>query len=330
MDDVQGTTIAEGEVVTSLQPWSEKGPTPASVYLASLSSGSRKTMRAALRVLARLASHEDLDEETLPWHLLQYEHTMALRAQLIDHYAIASVHKILSGLRQVLKTAWRLGLMSAEDYQRASDIHDVKGEVIAKGRELAQDEVQALMTSCKSRGFEGSRDAALLALLLGAGLRRFESVGVDLADYDPKDTALKVRRGKGRKDRVTYLPPWARNALDSWLKNRGAAPGPLLCHARAGLDGKLAISEKRLSAGWVGQRVQEMAELAGVQNMTSHDFRRTFASALLARGVDIVTLQKLMGHGSITTTAGYDRRGEEAKKNAVEKLNDLYHDEKGT
>jgi integrase/recombinase XerD len=125
-----------------------------------------------------------------------------------------------------------------------------------------------------------------------------------------------VRSGKDGKDRTVYLPEMAIAYLENWLTIRGKKPGALLCPIRKG--GEIEI--RNMTPQAILLIVQKRATEAGVESFSPHDFRRTFCSALLDAGVDIVTVQKLAGHASPVTTAKYDRRGEETKRRAVQKL----------
>jgi integrase len=127
---------------------------------------------------------------------------------------------------------------------------------------------------------------------------------------------LEIRQGKGGKDRTTYLPQGAMSHVENWLQHRGDKWGPLLCPIHK--SGR--IEWRHMTPQTVLLIVQKRAVAAGVEQFSPHDFRRTFCSDLLDAGVDIVTVQKLAGHASPVTTAKYDRRGEETKRRAVQKL----------
>jgi site-specific recombinase XerD len=115
--------------------------------------------------------------EGIDWAAIRYQHAQAVRAKLAETYSPATVNKALSALRGVLRESWRLGLVTAEDYHRASDLEAVRGETLPRGRALGAGELAALMSACcMDAGPSGARDAALLALLYGGGLRRSEAV----------------------------------------------------------------------------------------------------------------------------------------------------------
>ncbi len=303
---------------------------PALVYLASLAPGSRRTMRQSLDVVATLLTGGRADHATLPWHLLRYQHTAAVRSALAEQYQPATANKVLAALRGTLKAAWRLALVDAESYHRAADVVAVRGTSAPAGRALTAGEIRALLEACAADpSAAGVRDAAVLALLYGAGLRRAEAVRLDVGDIEP-DGANAGRltvHGKGNKTGFAYARGNSGLVLRAWLLRRGDAPGRLLLpvsqrgavlHTRAlrgGPEAPAALTEHA-----VYKRLRTRALEAGVRPFSPHDCRRTFAGDLLDAGADIATVQQLLRHASVNTTAKYDRRGERAKRDAADLL----------
>ena len=294
---------------------------PAHVYLARLGSGSRRTMREALSTIAAIVTSGRADLETMPWAALRYQHTAAVRAALMEKYKPSTANKMLAALRGVLKESWRLGYMTAEDYHRAADVPTIKAQTLPRGRALASGEISALMNTCgRDSSPAGIRDAALIAVLYGAGLRRSESVGLDLADYNVETGELAIRGAKGRKDRLGYATNGSADALKDWLVARGGDPGPLFCNINKG--GRITI--RRLTDQAVLHILKKRADEAAVASFSPHDLRRSFISDLLDAGADISTAQQLAGHSNVQTTARYDRRGEATKRKAAELLHVPY------
>lgn len=291
---------------------------PAAVYLASLAQGSRRTMRDALNTIAGLLTDGKLDAFALPWGELRYAHTQAVRTLLMERYAAATANKMLAALRRVLREAWRLKQIGSDDYQAAIDLKPISGEETeaAAGRSLDAAELTALLQSCaRDRGPAGVRDGALIALAYACGLRRAEIVAIDVADYDAAQQTVRIR-GKRNKRRTVPLAPGAVDALAGWLRVRGNDPGPLFVRILKGDH----VTTKRLTPQAVYYIEERRAQTAGIDAFSPHDLRRTFAGDLLDAGVDIATVQKLMGHANTNTTARYDRRGERAKRQAVARL----------
>lgn len=290
---------------------------PAAVYLAGLAPGSRASMGGALDAIARLVtSNEEADRWAVPWAAMRYQHTAAIRAALAERYAHSTANKMLSALRGTLRAAWRLGLLGTEEYQKAIEIEPVKGETVPAGRAIASGELVAMLDSC-DQSATGIRDAAIISLLYGAGLRRAEVVGLDRGDYDRQAGRLVVR-GKRNKQRALPLTGGAAAALGDWLAVRGDEPGPLFLGTGNRQRGA------RLTTQAVYTMLKRRAAAAGVKDLSPHDFRRTFVGDLLDAGADIATVQKMAGHADPATTSRYDRRGEEAKRKAAELLHVPY------
>jgi len=286
---------------------------PAAVYLAHLKPSGRRTMRQALNVMAGLLTGGKAEALVCPWPALRFQHTSAVRATLADTYSPATANKMLSALRGVLKMAWRLNLLTAEDYARATDLPVIRGSSLPAGRELQSDELTQLLIACTAdRTPAGTRDAAVISLLYTVGLRRDEIIRLERADYDV-NTGRLVVRGKGGKQRVGYVLGGTAAALADWLHLRGADAGalfwPILYTG--------ALRPRQLTAQSIYNLLRKRAKQAGVEHFSPHDLRRTFVSDLLDAGADIATVAKLAGHANVATTARYDRRPEAAKKKAA-------------
>jgi integrase len=289
---------------------------PAEVYLRSLGSGSRRTMREALNAIARLLTNGTCDASTLDWSKLRYHHTAAVRSVLMEKYSPAMANKMISALRRTLKEAWRLELMTTEEYLRAADIQGVRGKSLLKGRAIDGEEIATMWDDClQDNSNLGARDGALLGIVT-VGLRRSEVANLDLSDFKPRTRSLTIREAKGGKERIVYLPEAAVTIIQDWLLVRGNEPGPLFYPLNKGHK----IVPRRMSEQGILRALQRRGERAGVDGFTPHDFRRTFIGNLLDAGADIVTVQKLAGHASPATTSKYDRRGEDAKKRAIDLL----------
>jgi integrase/recombinase XerC len=141
-----------------------------------------------------------------------------------------------------------------------------------------------------------ARDAAILEIMYGCGLRVSECVGLDVGDLEGE--LLNVRQGKGRKDRKVPVGEKAQAAIARWLGEREALrprDPALFVNARG----------QRLTARSVRRFVDAQAIRGGVPKTHPHALRHSYATHLLSSGADLRSIQELLGHASLTTTARY-------------------------
>ena len=142
-----------------------------------------------------------------------------------------------------------------------------------------------------------ARDAAVLALLYGGGLRISEALGLKRGDFGGRDTVTVT--GKGNKQRMVPVLPQVAKLVADYLA---------LCPYDLGADGPLFVGAK---GGPLPARVIQlaMARLRGAlglpETATPHALRHSFATHLLARGGDLRSIQELLGHASLATTQIY-------------------------
>ncbi len=318
--------------ITTIATQTQADQNPARVYLVSLGKGSRATMFSALAISAAYISGSNPDElwsglsraqrhaaqtallDSIAWHKIRYEHVQALRSILSSQYKPRTANRMLTALRQVMIAAWHLNQMSTDDLGHARAVKGVHGDTDdITGRSLTKHESATLLKTCHTGKADSYRDAAIICIGLGAGLRRHEIARLTTDSYhDGKLTVL----GKRNKTRTIPLPAFAKDALDAWLTIRGAAPGSIFTPINRWGD----ITITNLTPEAIRHIILRRTKQAGINDVTPHDLRRTYATNLIAAGVPLPTVQKLMGHASVTTTANYDRSDEDAKVAAAQTL----------
>ncbi len=168
---------------------------------------------------------------------------------------------------------------------------------------LTVDEAFHLLDTVGGDDFGACRDRAILEVFYGGGLRLSELAGLSLSDLDLKAGVLRVW-GKGAKERLAFLGKPAKEALKEYLPRRRA-------HLeRTGAPEQTALFVNRqggrLSSRSVARLVGKWAQLAGLsQALSPHGLRHSFATHLLEGKADLRTVQELLGHSSISTTAHY-------------------------
>lgn len=249
-------------------------PDPATAYLEQLGPGSRRTMREALDKLADWASAGRCGAHDLPWHLLELEHTAALRTRLGATLAPATANKHMAALRGVLKQCRLQGTITEERFRRVTDLPPLRGESPRRSSGLRAEDFERLTRVClDDAGPSGVRDAALLSLLRSPCLRRAEAVALDLADYDAAAGTLRLRppgRDARAAARQLAVETPGRRALDRWILIRGREPGPLFHPINKG--GR--IERRRLSEQAIYIACQKRASEAGLPPTSPEDLRK--------------------------------------------------------
>lgn len=177
------------------------------------------------------------------------------------------------------------------------------------GRFLRQVEMVCNGASTLAWRRQALRDAAIIGLMVWAGLRENEVASLDLNDVELRERSGRViiRRGKGDKRREVPLGAEVRRALGEWIAVRGQAPGALFFGKGTG----------RISTRLIQRRVAEIGRLAGVE-VTPHMLRHTFAKRVLDKGGQLTVVQRLLGHARLETTARYVQPGWSDLARAVE------------
>lgn len=216
--------------------------------------------------------------------------------------AASTINVRLAAVRSLAREATANGYL---DQQTASGIAAVRGipaRGVRLGTWLTRAQAETLLSAPGTTTLRGLRDRALLAVLLGAGLRRSEvaSLRVEHIRMVEARWCIMDLRGKGGRVRSVPMPSWCKAAIDAWTAAAGITSGTLFRALRRG--GHLAGDSMTPEA--IRQTVIEYGQQTGVA-IAPHDLRRTFAHLAHKGHAALEQIQLSLGHASIQTTERY-------------------------
>jgi len=209
----------------------------------------------------------------------------------------------MSAIRKLAAEAADNGLLAPELAAGISRVKSAKTQGIRTGNWLSQRQAQALLNAPDITTLRGLRDRAILAVLLGCGLRRSEVAALMFAHVQQRDGrwCLVDLVGKHGRVRTAPMPTWVKVAVDAWASPAGVAEG----YVFRPVNRSDQVRSEGLGEKVVWQLIKPYAETAGVPGIAPHDLRRTCAKLCRAGGGELEQIQLLLGHASVQTTERY-------------------------
>jgi site-specific recombinase XerD len=268
---------------------------------------------AVLNSLAAASSQESYAhaiDEFIGWYCseprLVFNRTVVLRYRFFleqKNLAPSTINVRLAAVRRLAHEAADTGLLSPE---LAAGIGRVKGAKrlgVRIGNWLTVEQSRTLLAEQQVNSLRSKRDRAILALLIGCGLRRAKLVGLGMEDFEVREEHWVIADliGKGRHIRTVPVPLWAKRVVDEWTDAAKINQGAIFR--------RVSKPEKIWDAGLTPKAiwhiVKRAAKRAGIKNLAPHDLRRTCARLCHLAGGELEQIQFLLGHASVQTTEQY-------------------------
>jgi len=182
-------------------------------------------------------------------------------------------------------------------------VRGVASKGVRLGNWLSVKQAQTLLNTPDVTTTKGLRDRAILAVLLGCGLRRSEVATLTMGHIQQRDGRWCIvdLLGKHGRVRTIPMPTWVKVAIDAWTAAAGVCEGPVFRSMNRGDQAQAAALSEKV----VWQLLQGYATAAGVPGIAPHDLRRTCAKLCRAAGGELEQIQLLLGHASVQTTERY-------------------------
>jgi site-specific recombinase XerD len=217
--------------------------------------------------------------------------------------AASSINQRLSAIRKLALEAADNGALDSQVANSIRSVKGARGEGRRTGNWLTREEAQAWLGAPDKRTMRGRRDLALLAVLIGCGLRRSEAAGLTFEHVQQRDGrwVLVDLIGKRDKIRSVPMPNWAKAAIDEWSSRSGVSESVVF---RAVNKGDHVVGDG-ITPQAIYNIIVGYAEELEKEGVAPHDLRRTFAKLAHKGGAAIDQIQMSLGHESIQTTEDY-------------------------
>jgi integrase len=214
-----------------------------------------------------------------------------------------SINVRITAVRKLAIEAADNGLLAPELAAGITRVKGVASKGIRVGNWLSLEQAQRLLSAPDIATKKGLRDRAMLAILLGCGLRRSEVAALTMRHIQQRDNRWCVVDLVGKHGRVRTIPvpTWVKVAIDAWTAAAGIVEGYVLRPINRGDE----VCGDRLSEKVIWQLLRPYAAAAGVPGIAPHDLRRSFAKLCRAAGGELGQIQLLLGHASVQTTERY-------------------------
>ena len=214
----------------------------------------------------------------------------------------SSINLQLSAVRKLAQEAADNGLADPAMVAGIARVKGVAARGVRAGNWLTRAQVQELLILPDLTTPRGRRDRAILAVLVGAGLRRSEVAGLTFEHVQQREGrwVLLDLVGKGGRVRTVPIPGWVHDSIDGWAKAAGVSSGRVFRPVRKGGE----LWGNGLTPQAVSDVVKVYARRLAI-DLAAHDLRRTFAKLAYKGGAGLDQIQLSLGHASIQTTQRY-------------------------
>jgi site-specific recombinase XerD len=236
-----------------------------------------------------------------------YASLLAYRSNLEEKgLQFGTINRIMSALRGYFRTAYTMGMVDEKIYRQIREVKNIPTQGQKRGNWLSVDQATALLALPDVDSWAGRRDRAILAVMLGCGLRRAEVANLCWKHITLHDGVWHIEDILGKHNRTRTIPmaPWVMEVMDEyWPTDHVMGRDPnsriFMSHDRHG------NLHESLTPHTIWMIVKHYATLCRVPNLRPHDLRRTYAELSRRGGAQLEEVQQLLGHASLTTTQRY-------------------------